>query len=736
MYATFTSGAVQGPAEPVTLDNCASEPIHIPGHIQPHGALLAFDLQGRLAWASSNASALLGVGLPAVGQPIAPAHFGRVAAVREAFAAEAAADEQWPPLPLQREVLLGDRRFDMVVHRVGRLVVGEFEPRADNEQERADFAAQAHHGIEKLRRQRSIDALLETAVQEVRALTGFDRVMAYRFRPDDSGDVVAEARAPALPPLVGHRYPAGDIPAQARRLYLLNTLRVIADVHATAVPVLGTPPQPLDMSHCHLRSVSPVHIEYLRNMGVGASMSVSIVVGGRLWGMLACHHMAPRRVRYGVRMACEVLAQIVAANVQSLLHGELAARAASAASLRARMVERMLHAEDSLAALLPLVPALAHEFSAQAVVLLEGEELSVHGAAPAQAVRALLGHLDATLPSEAGELIARDSLQGVPPALAQPLGAWCGLLALRFDRDAPAWLALLRREQVETVAWAGPPEKIYTSGPLGPRLTPRGSFETWREEVRGKAVPWSAADLEMARELQGELARAVGARHAELSRARDQMLAVLGHDLRTPLQTISMAAHGLARGADASALGHRIQRSSTRMQRLIAQVLDTSRLQAGLGLGFSFAPVDVPQLAHDIADDELLAHPGLAIERDIAPAFTAPADADRLAQLLGNLLSNARHHGEPDRPIVLVVRREGGEVVLQVRNQAPPIPPALTGRLFAPFKRQSLGNDRNRTGLGLGLYIAREIARGHGGTLVYEYHAPWVVFTARWPTRR
>ena len=178
-------------------------------------------------------------------------------------------------------------------------------------------------------------------VQQVRQLTGFDRVMAYRFRHDDSGDVVAEACNDAIEPYLGRRYPASDIPAQARRLYLINTLRLIADVGYTPVPVLGREGDaPLDMSHGVLRSVSPIHIEYLQNMGVHASMSVSIVVNGRLWGMLACHHMAPRQVPYSIRMAADVLAQVLASSVQTL-----EARGHAAAH-RARRRTGLAHARD------------------------------------------------------------------------------------------------------------------------------------------------------------------------------------------------------------------------------------------------------------------------------------------------------------------------------------------------------------------------------------------------------
>lgn len=718
----------------VNLDNCDREPIHIPGAIQPHGVLLAFSPDGVLAAASTNAAALLGEAVPALGERLSASHFGGDPQVREVVARAVASEQDAGAAPLQHEVTLSGRPFDLLVHRSGGLAVAEFEPRGEGDDQPATFAIQAHRGLDRLRRGRSVQELLEIAVAEVRALTGFDRVMAYRFRHDASGDVVAEARDPGLDSLLNRRYPAGDIPAQARRLYVVNTLRLIADVRSPPVALAGQGPA-LDLSHSVLRAVSPVHIEYLCNMGVGASMSVSIVVGGQLWGMLACHHMGARHVPYAVRMACDVLAHMLAASVQSLQSAEHSRRIAGAASLRSRMVEALLVSDDPVSALAPLAPDLARALDVEAVAVVEGGRLSVHGAVPEAAVSAVLDWLrQAGAGLDAG-MFASSSHAMQPPTVSAILGSWCGVLALRFDDVADGWLVALRREQVETVDWGGKPEKHYVNGPLGPRLTPRGSFEVWRETVRGTSVPWSTTELEIGRQLLDELGRAAAARHAELGRARNQLLAVLGHDLRNPLQTISMTSHLLERGVDAAKMGQRIQSATSRMQRLIGQVLDMSRLQNGLGLGFSFQRLDLSALAESLVEDALVAYPGSAIERRLPPALPADVDPDRFAQLLGNLLSNARQHGETGKPLVVELRAEGDMVVLAVRNTAPPVPADTAAQMFTPYKRQSVGNPRNKGGLGLGLHIAREIARGHGGSLDYSYDPPQVVFTARLAAR-
>jgi light-regulated signal transduction histidine kinase (bacteriophytochrome) len=709
-------------SQPLGLDNCATEPIHIPGHIQPHGALLAFDAAAALRGWSANAAALLGI-VPAPGQQAETLGLAEEALALVVGCLAELAEDEVPPTAA--EVRMAGRIFDCVVHGAHGRVIAEFELRSQSSDEVAAFALKAHSAIDKIKRQKTIPALLQLAVEQVAAITGFDRVMAYRFRHDDSGDVVAEAVREGLPPYLGMRYPASDIPAQARRLYTINTLRLIADIGYQPVAVHSMAGEaPLDMSHCILRSVSPIHVEYLQNMGVGASMSVSIVVNGRLWGLIACHHMAPMQVPYSIRMACDVVAQVLAATVQSLDARERAALTEQAAGMRTHLIETLLHEEDVLAALTQHADSVAASLSAEALVFSQQGKLHVHGPLPHAVAAAIV----ASLPSGGDELLQRSRRDAWPEAMRCQIGPWVGLLGLYFDPATEGWLLALRQEQVETVRWGGKPEKEIRTGPLGPRLTPRGSFDEWRDVVRDTAEPWSSAHLLVADQLLGEMHRASMMRHAEMERARMQLLAMLGHDLRDPLQSIRMAASVLKHGGEGQPLGQRIERSSGRMQRLISQVLDMSRLENGLGLALHLQPVDISRMAEDLLDESRTAHPGVDYRAAIAPDVTIDADADRLAQVVSNLLSNARHHGRAGEAVLLIVERDAAHVLLEVRNHGEPIADDLVAQLFNPFKRMALHNPANRTGMGLGLYIAANIVQGHGGTIGYHYEAPHVVF--------
>ncbi|TFW30725.1 GAF domain-containing protein, partial [Duganella callida] len=415
---------MQAPAI-VTLDNCADEPIHLPGSIQPHGALLAFDLAGcLLAW-SDNAARLLALPL-ALETPLAalalPADVHQLAG--ECLAG--VEDGEAPASAL--EVAIGGRQFDCIVHAYGARLLIEFELRDVPSDTVAAFALKAHAAIDRLKRQKSIDALLQLATEQVRAITGFDRVMGYRFHQDDSGDVIAEARRQDLEPYLGRRYPASDIPAQARRLYIINSLRLIADVNYTPAPLSGRAgAAPLDLSHSVLRSVSPIHIEYLQNMGVGASMSVSIVVNGRLWGLLACHHMTAHQVPYSIRMAADVMAQVIASLVQSIEARERALAVEQSAEVRTRIMETLLHEDEPTRALLQHAPALCQSLQAEALVITQYGKVRVHG----ELDTALAARMVASLPEGGDEIVERNAIGDWPEALRADLAPWAGVLALR-----------------------------------------------------------------------------------------------------------------------------------------------------------------------------------------------------------------------------------------------------------------------------------------------------------------
>lgn len=707
----------------ITLDNCENEPIHTPGSIQPHGALVALGTDGRVLTRSLNFAEHLGTDAPP-GQPLPDMLSSQLG---ELLAAGLAAEEGWTD---SSRCSAGENGFDVIAHRYQNVVYLEFEAQPLAQNAFYHLAADAQRIIARIRHARDAEVLLRRVTLDIRDLTGYDRVMAYRFRPDDSGEVVAEAHRPGLVSYLGQRYPASDIPRQARRLYIQNPTRLIADVAYSPSPlspqlhpVTG---QPFDLSYCELRSVSPIHCEYLGNMGVHASMSVSIVVAGKLWGLFSCHHHSAKTLAYSVRLSFQMVSQICAALVERLeqiREGE----AINLAQTRIHALEEGLHdAGDLIAALCQATPGLDSLMDCVDVaVCLKGRVQTLYGVAD-EAARQMNGYLAAL--SDAN-LYALERWPG-----PEPINGLCGVLAVRFDRRENGWIMWFRPEQVENVRWGGKPEKIIDIGPLGPRLTPRGSFEAWEEVVRGQSVPWSRIDRTVAEQLRQAIANVVFTRVSHTNVMRQMLIAALGHDLRTPLQSITMAASMLNDNEQRTArLRQSIATSSGRMSRLVSHVMELSRLQAGLGMALTKVPTDVSALLVALADEAELAYPGLRLARDIEPGLHADLDPDRLAQVVINLVGNASQHGEGNRAR-LGLRADHQALLVTVSNPAAPMSEERLKHLFTPLKGTT-NAQANRDGLGLGLYISDAIARAHGGAIAAEQADGEVTFTVRIPLR-
>jgi chemotaxis family two-component system sensor kinase Cph1 len=710
------------------LSNCDREPIHIPGSIQPHGALLAFMPDGGLALRSANAGAMLGE-LPAPGERLDERHLSALMRA-EIGSALQAFDSVLGSLSAE----LHKRCFDVIMHQADGLLVVEFEEREAATDKLETFALRAQKSIARIQRQRSIEQLLAVAVEEIARLSGFDRVMAYRFLHDDSGEVVAEHRRADLLPYLGQRYPASDIPRQARRLYVLNPIRLIADVGYQPVPLVPEiaphTRAPLDLSESMLRSVSPVHVEYLRNMGVAASMSISIVVKGRLWGLFACHHTTPYLVPHAVRMSCQVLSQIVGMLVDRNLTAQHAAALQRSLALRDVILQQFERNDDIVLALAENPTPFRQLLSCDGVAASAEGALHISGAGPErEALGALIEWLAET---DQPDIFHTASLDRDAPQLAERFGAICGVLALRFDREQKGYAFWFRNEQVMDVRWAGPPHKEMAHGPLGPRLTPRGSFEEWKETVRGQSLPWTRTDIDIAFALRGGLQEGSMSKASALRRAREMLMATLGHDLRDPLQAIMIAAQMLdlnsGSGGVHNRLSQRITSSSGRMQRLIDQMVDISSLQGGLGLPVSMREVALGPLLAEVTEEIRLAQPGVELHARHDGLGTVRVDPDRISQVVSNLVSNSCKHGVPGTPVLLEGRRLDDAVVITVSNRGAPLAPDLVETLFLPYKPGSLNNSRNRGGQGLGLYIVHEIVKAHGGEIGVRCAGGMVVF--------
>ncbi|WP_250495462.1 GAF domain-containing protein [Caballeronia sp. GAWG1-1] len=707
---------------PENVANCEQERIHALGLIQPHGALLGFSQDGALVARSANASEMLGT-LPSPGFPLSDDNLDQCARVVIARALH----NRHSVLESLEWASPSGERFDLVMHWSGDTLIAEFEQIVPDAPSASQFALFCQRAIGQLQVKQygEVAELLQDTAEAIRSMTGFDRVMGYRFLGDGSGEVIAEARPEGLLPYLHQRYPASDIPAQARRLYVLNPIRQIASVDNQ--PVAITPDlnpdsnAPLDLSHSVLRSVSAVHIEYLKNMGVSASMSVSIIINGKLWGLFACHHMKPYRASHAVRLSCTVLTQVVSILVSQIEARRRLANHHRTQKLSQHIASELSHAEDLVAGLSAAAFAIVELVDCDcAFAVVDQEVIPLH--CPGVSHRAPLAALSAYMTETRTDFFETNSWARDVASL-EPIqtvtGVFPGCLAVNVGGDVPITIIWLRDELVETIRWAGPPGKVVSQGPNGPRLTPRGSFEVWKQIVRESSREWSEVDQRAARELRTVLQATALQRMREGEQARTTLLATLGHDLRNPLQAINMAMLLMGRGlASSTDTARRVEGSTQRMQSLINYILDVSRIRSGLGLGLTKQLVRLKDVIESTVEQNRLAHPGVTISShltdDIGDAFIDP---DRFGQALTNLISNARQHGDIAYPIELTVSADASGQIIEVSNRLRERPNVTFDRLLDPFKSGSLNNPNNRGGMGLGLFIANAIVRGHDAKL-------------------
>jgi chemotaxis family two-component system sensor kinase Cph1 len=530
-------------ATDAALQRCADEPIAVPGAIQPHGALLAVtepDLTVLVA--SANAADVLGTAPASLADVLAPADLDQL---RAGLAGDLA---DLNPL----RVTVGGTELDLVVHRADGLLLTEWEPLAGAGQAGAAWHRRLPLVLQRLSAGGTLEELTAALARDVRALTGFDRVMVYRFDPDWNGEVVAEDRRADLEPFLGLRYPAGDIPAQARALYATNWLRLIPDatyrrvpLEPAANPVTG---RPLDLSGAMLRSVSPVHLEYLANMGVVASMSVSLVDRGRLWGLVSCHsYSGPHRPSYADRVAAEFLGRTASLLLQTTVGAGEQGRVVAVAQRQAELVAALGRTPRAPAqaltegtpTVLDLLPA------AGAAVRLDGRLRLLGSTPPADRVPGLVAALLAQgRPST-------DTLGSLVPAAADVADTASGLLAVEVGGGRGDFLAWFRPETPREVTWGGNPHTPKTvDTEAGPRLSPRRSFAAWRETVRGTATPWCEHEVAAAQALAAHLTESALQRAGEDNRLAAALQRTLLLDDLPEVPGVALAARYRPSAAD------------------------------------------------------------------------------------------------------------------------------------------------------------------------------------------
>ncbi|MBL7230189.1 MAG: GAF domain-containing protein [Pseudomonas sp.] len=716
------------------LANCADEPIRFPGAIQPHGALLTLrepDLQ--IVQVSANVASLFNHPPETLlGQPLDTL----LGADNARTVQQIASQLNFIDAPALHVTLNGNE-FEGLLHRHQGVLVLEFEPRYEHFQPKSVNGRASNLGkmLQHLQSAKTLQALYEISVSEIQAMTGYDRVLIYRFEEEGHGQVIAEASAPSMELFNGLFFPASDIPEQARELYRTNWLRIIPNADYEPVPLLPKlhpdTGKPLDLSFATLRSVSPIHCQYMKNMGVLSSMSISLMKGDKLWGLISCGNREPLHVPNDLRTTCQTIGQVLSLQISAMEALDISRQREEKVEALDTLNQAMSASADTVFDGLAQCPQVLMDLVlAGGVAIIEGQQLHRYGNCPEPAqIRALHKWLQDT----GQPVFASHHLSAVYPPAADYQPVSSGVLAMSLPKPVDNGVLWFRPEVKENIQWSGDPQKplALEKSDAGLRLRPRTSFEIWKVEMAGISTKWSSGDRFAANDLrrsalENDLARQV-LREQQAVRARDELVAVVSHDLRNPMTVISMLCGMMQKAfsSDGAHTSRRIssaidtmQQAAARMNVLLEDLLDTSKIEAGR-YTVKPVPLDVSQILEEAYAllAPLAQEKGVDLSFNAEPGLQINADPERLFQVLSNLIGNAIKFTPRQGKIGISAMSNGEEIVFAVRDSGEGIAP---DQLPHVFDRYWTLTENNPTGSGLGLYITQGIVKAHGGRIEAE----------------
>jgi chemotaxis family two-component system sensor kinase Cph1 len=717
------------------LANCSREPIHIPGAIQPFGVLLALDEHLRITQCSENVTAL----------------------GREPGAALGASSEELIGYDLRSLVRAGDfesgrpfkldaphaaGKWEASLHRHRGQLILELESVFSITEVDADaeFGGWVRTALATIEASTSISVLCQRACEQVRQLTGLDGVMVYKFHDDDHGEVIAESKGEEWPKYLGLHYPASDIPPQARAIFLDNWVRMIPERDYAPVRLVSRDASapPLDLGRSLLRSVSPVHIEYLKNMGVRASLTLSLISEGRLWGLIAGHHYrGPRHIGSTTRAAAELVARLVSQQLAYREDLEIAGVRKRGNEVLQQLVRKM-KASPELADGLVERPQDVRDLlgcGGAAVALPDGDWKKIGKTPP----REHLVQLAAWLDQRRGDwqVFYSDELVREYPPAADFKDDASGVLALRIPKGSGNYILWFKPEVIRTITWAGDPNKPLDGESGLARLRPRTSFQEWTQTVPMKSLPWARWEIELAEalghavvsiDLQRQFDRELQARAAAewANDQKEQLLAMVSHDLKNPLHSLMVGVTLIQRTMSPESLSKAstvmlgMQRSLQSMGHLIDDLLSIAKLESGTvqldieehSAASLFA--DIYDLLRPIADEKGVR---LEIAADAEQDCRVRCDRERILQVLSNLIGNAVKFTPSGGRVSCRLTKASREACFSIADTGPGIAQENLSHVFDRFWQ---ARQTRRLGTGLGLSIAQGLIVAHGGRIWAE----------------
>lgn len=711
------------------LQQCAREPIHTPNCIQPHGLMLVTpETSDEIIQVSENVIQHLGISAQdCIGKNLNDIIGGENLAIINKTIREA----DLAPYKFTSVILAG-KPYDAVVHFSRHYKVIEFEPKsiADKDSLQQVYEDLRNYSIEA-QQAHEIESLYNLIVSHVRNITGFDRVKLYKFDESWNGSVVAENRADYMTSYLGLHFPASDIPEQARRLYSINYLRLIPDIRYKPSPlypaVISGARKPLDMSYSILRSVSPIHIQYLENICVEASMSISIMQDNKLWGLIACHHQTNLHISHSIRVLCEIIAHIFSAKLTTMRRSLNNQRQ----ELRKLLIEKL-----SLSSSMDTFESTIARNSEAALQAMDADGIAIFAdnkffyfgeTYEQECIEKLaswyrkFGNKSVVHTSFVGDYFKHDPIlkELAGGALFVPIGMYSDDIAIWF-----------RKARIKSVNWAGNPEKPVEQTKAGYRLTPRSSFELWQTTVKGHSKNWSFTDIETAESIAQIILENSKIQADIANRAKTDFLSHMSHELRTPLGAIISIIQVLNRDktltSDQKKLISNLEVSSESLFNLINDLLDISKIEAN-EFSLEIVPFKIAELVEDVrsimsvkaAEKNLQ----LGISYQAAKDYEFQGDKTKIKQVLFNLVNNAIKFTERGfvnlfASISDSMHPEIKILNLEIIDSGIGIDESKLDAIFGKFIQADSSTARIYGGTGLGLSICKSIVDLIGGDIV------------------
>ncbi|MEH1959329.1 MAG: ATP-binding protein [Nostoc sp.] len=722
----------------INLISLKEASIHLSSQIQPHGVLLVLEEpELKILQVSTNALNIFGITAETILQQkledlLDPFQIERIKTGLSGANLDFINSTRVWVRKKDDEYIV----FDAVFHRnpEGFLIL-ELEPAITQETiPFLSFYHLAQASINQLKKTSNLREFCQVIVQEVRKITEFDRVMLYKFDDDGHGSVVAEEKLETLEPYLGLHYPESDIPKPAKKLFAVNSIRIIPDSSCEPVKVfpVNNPisDRPIDLTNSILRSAAPCHMEYLHNMGVGATLTISLIKDQKLWGLIACHHQSPKYISYELRKACEFLGRLIFAEISAREETEDHDRQINMTYIQSRLIEYMSEDENFIDGLVKNPQNLLDLANAQGAAVCFGGNCTLVGETPKEEdLNFLLQWLKNNVEEE---VFHTNSLPQIYPDAESFKNVASGLLAIPIaKRNYVLWF---RPEVIQTVNWGGDPNQAFevSQSEGNVSLCPRKSFELWKETVHLTSLPWKDIEVKAALELRKAIVNIVLRQADELAQlAQDlersnadlkKFAYVASHDLQEPLnqvvnyvQLLEMRYREQLDEQAQEFIGYAVEGVSL-MQTLIDDVLAYSKVDMQ-AIAFQMTEVKIP-LDRALGNLRQRIHEtGATITHDTLP--TVMADSTQLMQLFQNLIGNAlKFHSEQPPQIHVGAQRIEDAWLFSVGDNGIGIDPQFSDRIFVIFQR--LHTRDEYIGTGMGLAICKKIVECHRGRIWVE----------------